>query len=301
MNSEHGINLLSLFSGIGVGELALKELQIPINKSFSSEINKHAIKIMQHHFPEVIQLGDIRNIDAHALPKIDLVMCGSSCQDLSVMNKNRLGLDGHKSSLFYYAVRILNVIREKNPDCIFIFENVQMPAKDRQIFTELLGVEPININSGLLGPAWRNRLYYTNLKGVAMPEDKGIYLNDVIEGGYLPPKTKGKCVLTRNIPYTLNGLKRHLKRSIGNVIYLNKTFSELDKKSKLFELEHIKDDTTAKRLFRLMTINELCRMQTLSDNYVSSELIPKTACVKVLGNCFTKEVVKHILSHSKFN
>ena len=294
--NDTGLTVFSAFDGISIGQLALRQLGIKINQYFSSEIDPNPIKVTQYHFPETIQLGDIRNIDAHKLPKIDLFICGSSCQNLSIMNRQRLGLQGSKSSIFYDAVRVLNVIRKKNPDCIFVFENVQMPAKDRQIFTELLGVEPININSGLLGPAWRNRLYFTNLKGIAIPEDKGFYLNNVIEGGCLPPQTKGKCILTRNIPYTVSGLHRHLKRSVGNVVYLDKAFCDLSKTSKKIHLEQVENNDSVKRLYRPISIVEAERCMTIPDNYTA--ILKPTARLKSLGNAFHLETMKHILRYT---
>ena len=299
MNRNDGITCLGLFDGVSIGQLALKQLGIKVNKYYASEIDQNPIKVTQKWFPDTIQLGDIRKIDGQTLPKIDLVFCGSSCQDLSVMNKLRLGLQGNKSSVFFDAVRILNIIKKKNPDCIFIFENVQMPANDKQIFTELLGVEPISINSGLLGPALRNRLYFTNIVGVTIPEDKDIYLNDIVENGMLPPNTKGKCVLTRNIPYTVSGLHRHLKRSVGNVVYLDNQYCNLSKRFKKIQLEQIENNESVKRLFRPINITEAERCMTIPDDYVGSVLKP-TAALKCLGNAFHLETIKHILKHSSF-
>ena len=53
------INVLSLFDGISCGQLALKQLNIPVDNYYASEIDKNCIKVTQHHFPETIQLGDI--------------------------------------------------------------------------------------------------------------------------------------------------------------------------------------------------------------------------------------------------
>ncbi|OEK07284.1 hypothetical protein A8C32_17755 [Flavivirga aquatica] len=294
--NETGLTVFSAFDGISIGQLALKQLCIPVKRHYSSEIDRNPISVTQYHFPNTIQLGDIRNIDAHALPKVDLFLCSSSCQDLSVMNKNRLGLEGDKSSVFYDAVRILNVISEKNPDCIFIFENVIMPAKDRQIFTELLGVEPININSGLLGPALRNRLYFTNLKGIKQPTDKGIYLNDIIENGMLPPNTKGKCILTRGSGRTVKALYRHLLRSVNNVVYLDEQYCNLSKRFKKIQLEQIENNESVKRLFRPITLVEAERCMTIPDDYTA--ILKPTARLKCLGNAYHLETIKWLLQYS---
>jgi len=297
MSINRGINVLSLFDGISVAQLALNQLNIPIYNYFASEIDKNCIKLTQHHFPETIQLGDIRNIDAQTLPKIDLVMCGSSCQDLSVMNKSRLGLDGNKSSLFYDAVRILNVIRKKNPDCIFIFENVQMPSKDKQIFKELLGVEPIRINSALVSPALRNRLYFANIPNISIPKNKNIQLQDIVENGYVD-RDKATAILTKNIPYTKKGLKRYLTKSIGQVVFHSEEFAKLSKKEKLERIESM-SDAEVKALFRPFYVSELEKCQTLPVGYVGN-ILKKTPSQHAVGNGFTVEVIKHILSHADF-
>jgi len=299
-NTARGITILSLCDGISIGQLAINQLGIKIDKYFSAEIDPNPIKITQHHFPNTIQLGDIKKLNAHELPKIDLVIAGTSCQNLSIMNSERLGLAGGKSSIFYDAVKILNIVRQKNPDCLFLFENVQMPKEDKQIFIDLLGVKPLAINSGIFGSTLRNRLYYTNIKGIEVPKPKNIYLNDIIEDGYLPPNTKGKCVLTKQLSYTSAGLRRHLVRSIGNVVYLDKQFCDLSKNDKLAHLEQLSDNQEAKQLFRPMTIKELCIMQTLPSDYVTVDTISKTACIKALGNCYTLDAVKYLLSHADF-
>jgi len=300
VNTEKGITVLSLCDGISVAQLALKQLGIKVDKYYSVEIDPNPIKITQHHFPNTVQLGDIKKINAHELPKVDLVVSGPSCQNLSIMNSERLGLAGSKSSIFYDAVKILNIVRQKNSDCLFLFENVQMPKKDKQIFIDLLGEEPLAINSGLLGSTLRNRLYFTNIKNIEVPKPKNIYLNDIIENGCLPPNTKGKCVLTKTLSYTIAGLRRHLIRSIGNVVYLDEVFCNLSKSDKLIQLDQLTDNQIVKELFRPMTIRELCIMQTLPKNYVSTNIISKTASIKALGNCFTLDAVKFILSHADF-
>ena len=54
-------------------------------------------------------------------------------------------------------------------------ENVaSMKLEDRNFITKLMGVEPIRINSKLVGPALRDRLYWTNIPNVTQPKDKGI-------------------------------------------------------------------------------------------------------------------------------
>ena len=86
------MNVLSLFDGMSCGQIALNRVGIKYNKYFASEIKPHAIKVTQHNYPNTIQLGDVTKIKVSDLPKIDLLIGGSPCQDFSSANKQKLGL-----------------------------------------------------------------------------------------------------------------------------------------------------------------------------------------------------------------
>ena len=181
------MNVLSLFDGISIAQQSLKELNIPVEKYYASEIDKYAISITQKNFPNTIQLGDIKNINGEDFTNIDLIIGGSPCQDLSIAKKNREGLSGARSGLFYEYVRILKEVKPK----YFILENVNsMPKEAKQIITEeLFGIEPIMINAALVSAQNRKRLFwvgklvgdkYEQVK-MELPEDEGILLKDILE------------------------------------------------------------------------------------------------------------------------
>jgi DNA-cytosine methyltransferase len=107
------MNVLSLFDGMSCGQIALNRAGIKYDNYFASEIKPHAIKVTQHNYPNTIQLGDVRNIKAEDLPKIDLLIGGSPCQDFSIANKDRTGLNGEKSSLFFEYLRLLKELKPK--------------------------------------------------------------------------------------------------------------------------------------------------------------------------------------------
>ena len=165
------VNVLSLFDGISIARLALKNLNIDCTY-FSSEIDKYCIQISKKHFPEIIRLGDVRTVLGKDLPRIDLLIGGSPCQDLSIAKRGRKGLSGEKSGLFYEFLRIL---KEVNPD-YFLLENVSSPECIQ--ISELLQIKPVQINSSLFTAQMRNRLYWTNIK-FPYPKDKNINLSDV--------------------------------------------------------------------------------------------------------------------------
>jgi len=287
------INVLSLFDGISVAQLALSQLNIPVNNYYASEIDKNPIKVTQHHFSGTIQLGDVREVDGTILPSIDLMIFGSPCQDLSSMRKDRTGLAGEKSGLFFEALRVL---KEVNPR-YFLMENVGSMSKfDKKVISDLLGVKPIAINSNLVCGANRSRLYWTSIPNVTIPVDSVIQLKDIIEDGYVD-RDKSNAILTKNVPYTKNGLIRYLKKSIGGVVFTSPVFARLTKKEKLAYIEPLENEEV-KELFRPFTSLELERLQSLPDGYVS-EIIKKTPTHHSVGNSFTCGVIKHLLSFAE--
>jgi len=172
------MNVLSLFDGMSCGQIALNRCGISYDNYFASEIDKYAIIITQKNYPETIQLGDIKNVKGPDLPKIDLIMAGSPCQGFSFAGKQKAFQD-ERSVLFYEFVRLLVECR---PD-YFLLENVKMKKEYRDLISLILGVEPILINSNLVSAQNRPRLYWTNIPGVKQPEDKGIFLKDIIFSG----------------------------------------------------------------------------------------------------------------------
>lgn len=91
------MNVLSLFDGMSCARIALKELEIKVDKYFASEIDKYAIAQTRLNFPDTIQLGDVTQVDGYALPKIDLLVGGSPCQG-SVLQANNLISKTHEVS-----------------------------------------------------------------------------------------------------------------------------------------------------------------------------------------------------------
>jgi Site-specific DNA methylase len=95
-----------------------------------------------------------------------------------LLKKDRKGLDGERSGLFWEYVRVLREVKPK----YFILENVaSMPKEAKEIITRELGVEPIMINASLVSAQNRKRLFWTNIPNVTQPEDRGILLKDILE------------------------------------------------------------------------------------------------------------------------
>ena len=169
------MNILSLFDGVSCAYVALERAGIKVDKYYSSEIEKNALKVSEKNYPNIIRLGSVVGLSPPL--NIDLLIGGSPCQDLSIAKKDRKGLDGERSSLFWEFVRIKNEIKPK----WFILENVaSMPKEARDIITREIGVEPVMFNASLVSAQCRKRLFWTNIP-FELPEDKGILLKDILE------------------------------------------------------------------------------------------------------------------------
>ena len=140
------MKVLSLFDGMSCGQIALQRLGIEVEKYVASEIDKYAISVAKKNFPNMIHVGDVR--DVKVTEHFDLIMFGSPCQGFSFAGKN-LDFDDSRSKLFFEAVRILEEAKTINPNVKFLMENVRMKKESEQVITDLLGVEPIAINSSI--------------------------------------------------------------------------------------------------------------------------------------------------------
>lgn len=175
------MNILSLFDGVSCCRVALERANIQVDKYYASEIDKYAIQVAQHNYPDTIQLGDINNWRNWNIDwaSIDLVAGGSPCQGFSNAGKG-LNFDDPRSALFFVFVDILNHIRNVNPNVKFLLENVKMKKEWLDIISKWLNVEPVEINSSLVSAQNRQRFYWTNIAKIPQPEDKHIYLKDIL-------------------------------------------------------------------------------------------------------------------------
>jgi DNA (cytosine-5)-methyltransferase 3A len=190
---------ISLFSGIGGFEQAIHAVFPDAECVGYSEINPYSISIYKTHFPNHPALGDVTKINPSELPDIDMLVFGSPCTDLSIAKQGREGLKGEQSKLFYNALEIMRV---KKPKYV-IMENVEsMSDESRDAITKELGFPPIMINSALVSAQTRKRYFWCNFK-VNLPEDRHIYLKDILE-----EDVDEKYFLDEKTIYEKQGLKK---------------------------------------------------------------------------------------------
>jgi site-specific DNA-cytosine methylase len=323
---KNGINVLSLFDGISCAKLALEKAGIKINKYYSAEIDKSALAVQNHHYSadtRFIQLGDVKNVDGFELSnEIDLVILGSPCTQLTSINgKDKSGLEGEDSKLFYDALLIMGQLYSFQPlmkKLYFIMENVgSMSNANREKITNELGVilpdvQLLSIDSALVSPAHRRRYYWTNIPRATSPQAIDIKYADIIENGYVD-REKANVVLSSNVTLT-NGIGRYYFRRIGNIIFKDKEFADYttDEKLAIYPILLANSGYMGKSkvvvneydfpngVYRLPSIKEYSRMMTIPDNYLTDiDTISRTEKQRLIGLGFTVDVVAHLLKQLK--
>lgn len=316
------MKILSLFDGISCARVALERAGIKVDAYYASEIDKYAIQIAQKNYPSTIQMGsvkDVKFIGPIGGNFCDLLIGGSPCQDLSIAKKNRKGLDGDRSGLFWEYVRILKEVKPK----YFILENVaSMPKESKELISKTLGVEPIMIDAGLVSAQQRKRLFWTNIPGITLPKDENIFAWDIIEmgskqvyqyrrtywreikSGKIPTLTANMGTGGRNVPYVV--IKEATKKGYA-VAFPGQTVDTAFPNSKTRRGrvgDKVKNLMTANTIhifdgkkLRPLTPEECEKCQSLPRGYTDG--FPKTHRLKAIGNAFNVDVVAHILSFIK--
>ena len=297
------MNVLSLFDGISCAKIALDKLNIPITNYYASEIDKYAISVSKLNHPNIIHLGDIQNIKASDLPKIDLLIGGSPCQDLSNAKKG-LGLKGTKSRLFYEYIRLYKELKPK----YFLLENVKNKWGD--LMSEIIGINFISLNSSLFSAQSRPRYYWTNIDYPEIPKThhkellKDIICDEVDEKFFF--KQEGLNEYIQNITYTE---KLPTKDGIIKLFDVPKIIiNDNERQRRIYSINSksptilARADTTKilhKNRIRKLIPLECERLQKIPDNYTAS--CSDAQRYKMVGNAFTVDTIMHFLKGLKLN
>lgn len=300
------MRVLSLFDGICCGHLALERAGIKIDSYDAYEIEKNAIKATEANFPDVVEHGDVTKEDfTKYKDKVDIIMFGSPCQGFSSSGK-QLNFEDPRSKLFFEAVRAIKECKPK----YFLMENVVMKKEWQDVISSYLGVEPIEINSSLVSAQNRRRLYWTNIPNITQPEDKHITLEDILENIEMlnPGAIRGRRLNKATIVgrrLDKDGHRQDNDKTIPITQCLEVRATNTDKSNCLTTVDkdnvltslpigRYPDAFKNKLPFRYYTLKELCRLQTVPDNFL--DMIPETSARKALGNGWTVDVIAHILS-----
>ncbi|XP_016086208.1 uncharacterized protein [Sinocyclocheilus grahami] len=226
------IRVLSLFDGIATGYLVLKDLGFKVERYIASEICEDSIAVgMIKHEGLIEYVKDVRTITRKHLAEwgpFDLLIGGSPCNDLSMVNPARKGLFEGTGRLFFEYYRMLTMMRPKEDDdrpFFWLFENVvAMSAHDKADICRFLECNPVMIDAVKVSPAHRARYFWGNVPGMNRPlatslADKAD-LQDCLEVGRTAMFNKVRTITTKSnsikqgkmgpLPVTMNGKEDYL-------------------------------------------------------------------------------------------
>lgn len=324
-----GLNVLSFFDGMSCGRVALEKAGIKVDNYFACEIDKFAITVAQKNYPNTIQLGSVENvsysdnsikvvsngIETIYPVSIDLIIGGSPCQGFSFCGK-QLNFEDPRSKLFFEYSRVLNEIKSRNPAVKFFLENVRMKKESRDVISQILGVQPEDVNSSLVSAQERKRLYWTNIEGFTMPEDRSIYLEDILVDNSLVPVIRNMGNLIYKPLKSLclcasyyKGADNHGQRTgclqvgeaeIKGHDFLKRVYSPTHKSPTLTAVcggnQERKIAVDASRWRKLLPI-ECERLQGLPDGY--TEGVSNSQRYKMIGNGWQVDTIVEFFKHLK--
>uniref|UniRef100_A0A3B5BCL2 DNA (cytosine-5-)-methyltransferase n=1 Tax=Stegastes partitus TaxID=144197 RepID=A0A3B5BCL2_9TELE len=207
-NLRRPVRVLSLFDGVATGYLVLKDLGFKVEKYVASEVCEDSIAVgTVNHDRKVIHVGDVRLITPELLEEwgpFDLLIGGSPCNDLSIVNPIRKGLYEGTGRLFFEYYRILQLLKPKEDDprpFFWLFENVVfMNTHDKVNICRFLECNPVLVDAVKVSPAHRSRYFWGNIPGMSRPiiasqKDK-LNLQDCLEIGREARMTKVRTITT---------------------------------------------------------------------------------------------------------
>ncbi len=293
------MKVLSLFDGISCGMVALEREGIPVERYVSYEIEPNAIKISKKNYPQIEHCGDVTTADFTQYQGFDLLIGGSPCQSLSIVqSKTRQHLDG-KSKLFFEFLRALEETRPK----WFLFENVaSMNNESRQTISECLGCEPIFIDSGDFSAQERPRYYWTNIPVLLDYKKSNAVLADVLESDvaqkYYYDHPLLNIDLSKQVCAIMDFKNHDIHKRIFNPKFKVHTLTTCgggNTQKKVLLLERTNGGYMLRA--RKLTPLEYERLQTLPDGY--TEGVADSHRYTAIGNSWTVDVIAHILSFLK--
>uniref|UniRef100_A0A4W6EUJ6 DNA (cytosine-5-)-methyltransferase n=1 Tax=Lates calcarifer TaxID=8187 RepID=A0A4W6EUJ6_LATCA len=204
------IRVLSLFDGIATGYLVLRDLGFKVDQYIASEVCEDSISVgVVRHEGKIQYVHDVRNITRKNIQEwgpFDLVIGGSPCNDLSIVNPARKGLYEGTGRLFFEFYRLLSEAKPKEGEhrpFFWMFENVvAMGVNDKRDISRFLECNPVMIDAIEVSAAHRARYFWGNLPGMNRPlcasgMDK-LELQDCLEHGRVAKFGKVRTITTRS-------------------------------------------------------------------------------------------------------
>jgi len=235
-----------------------------------------------------------------------------------------------QSYLFWEYIRVLNTLRKISSNVPFLLENVKMSKKWKNVFDTAAGVSPVLINSELLSAQMRPRYYWTSLSNnIMQPSDKKIFISDILEKSvedkyYLSEKAISyinrddrinKKLTSINGEKSLCLMSQYDQSKNGTFLCVDSNGRIDGYKTGALTQRYYKGNEnygsnpfildTESHKYRKFTPIECERLQTVRDDYTAQGkdenfkdvIISNTQRYKMLGNCWTVEVISYLFDN----
>ncbi|CAJ1084356.1 uncharacterized protein LOC117821083 isoform X3 [Xyrichtys novacula] len=274
------IRVLSLFDGIATGYLVLKDLGFKVETYVASEVCEDSLAVAAvNHDGKIMHVGDARFITEQHLKQwgpFDLLIGGSPCNDLSIVNPYRKGLYEGTGRLFFEFYRILHLLKPKEEDprpFFWLFENVVfMNNHDKVNICRFLECNPVLVDAVSVSPAHRARCFWGNIPGMSRPiaasQNDKLTLQECLETGREARVTKVRTITTNR-----NSLKQGKDVSLLPVLYNGK------------------EDN--------LWITELEKIFGFPKHYTDVKDMNRQLRQKVLGKAWSVPVIRHLFAPLK--
>ncbi|XP_074498757.1 uncharacterized protein LOC141772022 isoform X2 [Sebastes fasciatus] len=280
-NLRRPLRVLALFDGIATGYLVLKDLGFKVEKYVASEVCEDSLAVAAiNHDGKIIHVGDARLITQEHINEwgpFDLLIGGSPCNDLSIVNPFRKGIYEGTGRLFFDYYRILQLLKPKEGDprpFFWLFENVVfMNTHDKVNICRFLECNPVLVDAVRVSPAHRARYFWGNIPGMSRPitasQNDKLDLQDCLEIGREARVTKVRTITTNP-----NSLKQ---AKAGD--------------SRLPVLENGRED--------ILWITELEKIFGFPKHYTDVRNMNRQQRQKVLGKAWSVPVIRHLFAPLK--
>lgn len=284
-------------SGIEAPIEALRQLKVPFQHVFSSEIDQYARQsLLANSEPEILY-EDLTKRDHARVPDIDIYVCGFPCQPFSLMGKKK-GSNDPRSNIMLHCIE---VIKQKAPK-VFILENVKN-------FRFMESSAPFNYLITQLTKDSKYNIYHDiyNTKDYSIPQNRErIYIigirKDIQKKEFVKPKsTKMKPLESFIIDKTIYDNTRISKSLRANIEKTEQLYDNyvVTPYSYYFPIKDISPTLTTqchsyflKKYNRNLLPVECLLLQGFKNTF--KQVVSNTQLYKQIGNSMSVNVVKII-------
>lgn len=301
--------VVSLFSGIGGIDLGF--IQAGFEVIWANESDKYACVTYRHNFgSNTLVEGDIRNVNATAIPKADVIVAGFPCQSFSLMGYQH-GFKDPRGNLFFEIARIANTMKPKiilleNVRNLIYHDNGKTYITIHNTLAEMdYGIKYAVLNASTHGniPQDRKRTFvaafkdYDMMNAFTFPDETKLScgIDDIIDRSvkhsdiyYYESDSKYYDTLNRKIP-DKTGIYRIDDSGVANRKYVISPTLKANMGTYPDRVPIIRDDFGIRKL----TPYECLALQGFPKEYVFKG-IPLDAAYKQAGNTVCVPVVKRI-------